>query len=89
MTDDADTSLNVASETAWFRLTPEDVKKRLDVDPMMGLSAAKAAELLQKNGPERTARRGDDARLEAVLGSVSELHADHPRRGRRCLDADR
>ena len=40
-----------ASGTAWYALTPEDVEKRLDVDPTQGLSAAKAAELLQKNGP--------------------------------------
>ena len=40
-----------ASGTAWYALTPEEVERRLDVDPMQGLSAAKAAELLQKNGP--------------------------------------
>ena len=40
-----------SSATAWYALTPEDVAKRLDVDPAQGLSAAKAAELLQKNGP--------------------------------------
>ena len=45
------TEPNVASGTAWYALTPEDVEKRLDVDPARGLSAAKAAELLQKNGP--------------------------------------
>ena len=41
----------MASGTAWYTLTPEDVEKRLDVDPTEGLSAAKAAELLQTNGP--------------------------------------
>jgi Ca2+-transporting ATPase len=51
MTDDADVRLDVASGTAWFTLTPEDVEQRLDVDPTKGLSAARAAELLQKNGP--------------------------------------
>src|SRR4029077_15281778 len=52
MTDDADVRQDVASgTTAWFRLTPEDVERRLEVDPTEGLSAAKAAELLQKNGP--------------------------------------
>src|SRR6476661_6503356 len=52
MTDDADVRQDAASgTTAWFRLTPEDVEKRLEVDPIEGLSAAKAAELLQKNGP--------------------------------------
>ena len=40
-----------APATGWYALTPEDVAERLDVDPAQGLSAAKAAELLQKNGP--------------------------------------
>ncbi len=40
-----------ASVTAWYALTPEDVAKRLDVDPGQGLSAARAAALLQTNGP--------------------------------------
>ena len=40
-----------APATNWYALTPEDVAKKLDVDPGQGLSAAKAAELLKKNGP--------------------------------------
>jgi Ca2+-transporting ATPase len=37
--------------TNWYALKPEDVAKKLDVDPDQGLSAATAAELLKKNGP--------------------------------------
>ena len=37
--------------TGWYALTPEDVATKLDVDPAQGLSAARAAELLQQNGP--------------------------------------
>ena len=40
-----------APVTGWYALTPEEVAKRLDVDPAQGLSAARAAELLEKNGP--------------------------------------
>ena len=40
-----------APTTGWYALTPEDVAKKLDVDPAQGLSAAKAAALLAKNGP--------------------------------------
>ena len=36
---------------AWYALAPEEVATRLGVDPAQGLSAAKAAELLQRNGP--------------------------------------
>ena len=35
----------------WYALSADDVAARLGVDPASGLSAAKAAELLQKNGP--------------------------------------
>jgi Ca2+-transporting ATPase len=40
-----------APATAWYALTPEDVSKELGVDPDKGLSAAKAAESLKRNGP--------------------------------------
>src|SRR3954447_4903424 len=36
---------------AWYALPPEEVARRLGVDPNRGLSAAGAAELLTKNGP--------------------------------------
>ncbi len=35
----------------WYALSPDEVAERLDVDPVEGLSAAKAAALLEKNGP--------------------------------------
>ena len=37
--------------TRWYALSGDDVAKRLDVDPDRGLSAAKAVELLQTDGP--------------------------------------
>ena len=40
-----------ASAERWYALSADDVAGRLGVDPADGLSAAKAAELLQKNGP--------------------------------------
>jgi len=36
---------------AWYALSPEQVADKLGVDPVGGLSGAKAAELLKKNGP--------------------------------------
>ena len=44
-------SASDAPRRAGMPLPPEDVAQRLDVDPAQGLSAAKAAELLRKNGP--------------------------------------
>jgi Ca2+-transporting ATPase len=40
-----------AVTTGWYALTPEEVAKRLDVDPARGLPAARAAELLKEHGP--------------------------------------
>ena len=40
-----------ASDTAWYALPAGEVATRLGVDPATGLSAARAAELLAKNGP--------------------------------------
>ncbi len=40
-----------APATGWYALTVEDVAKKVDVDPAQGLSAARAAALLEKNGP--------------------------------------
>ena len=42
---------NGGATEKWYALSADDVAKRLDVDSAKGLSAAKAAELLQKNGP--------------------------------------
>ena len=40
-----------APATAWYALSADDVAEKLGVDPDEGLAAAKAAELLTKNGP--------------------------------------
>ena len=37
--------------TPWYRLPGEEVAARLDVDPGTGLSADRAAELLERHGP--------------------------------------
>ncbi len=50
MTENTDMRQYASSGTAWYGLAPEDVASRLDVDPAQGLSAAKAAELLEANG---------------------------------------
>jgi Ca2+-transporting ATPase len=43
------------SAPRWFALSAADVSQTLGVDPGVGLSAAKAAELLAKNGPNALA----------------------------------
>ncbi len=45
----------VAAAQQWYAMPGEQVAKDLGVDPAVGLSAAKAAELLQQNGPNALA----------------------------------
>ncbi len=45
------TASGAASAARWYSLSPEETAKGLGVDPASGLSAAKAAELLRKHGP--------------------------------------
>ena len=89
MTETADVppSKDDASATAWYALTPEDVAKRLDVDPAAGPLCGEGRGAAEEERAQRASGRGDGARLEAVPGPVQELHADHPRRGGRRLDA--
>ena len=48
--DEARGSMAGAGER-WYALDPADIAARLSVDPAAGLSAARAADLLAKNGP--------------------------------------
>ena len=41
----------VEPDTPWYARTADDIAEALGVDPAVGLSAAKAAELLDRNGP--------------------------------------
>ena len=68
MTANPEVSMSDAPATAWYGLTPEDVAKRLDVDPGQGLSAAKAAELLQKNGPNALPAEAVEPEWKRFLG---------------------
>jgi P-type Ca2+ transporter type 2C len=48
----ADPRIDQAAPTEdWWRLSPEDVGARLGVDPAVGLSVERAAELLDRQGP--------------------------------------
>jgi Ca2+-transporting ATPase len=42
---------NAAAGDGWYAASPDDVAARLGVDPSVGLSSQKAAELLQSQGP--------------------------------------
>ena len=42
---------NAAGGDSWYSVSPDDVTARLGVDPSVGLSGQKAAELLESHGP--------------------------------------
>ncbi len=50
-TTDKTSAVTAGTAERWYALSADDVAARLGVDPADGLSATKAAELLQKNGP--------------------------------------
>ncbi len=68
MTASLEVSTSDAAAAAWYALAPEDVAKRLDVDPAQGLSATKAAELLQKNGPNALPAEAVEPEWKRFLG---------------------
>ena len=53
---------NTSPDTAraWYSASPQEVATSLDVDPDTGLTAEKAASLLQKDGPNALPRRNHD-----------------------------
>ncbi len=66
MTENSEVS--ASDSPAWYGLAPDDVAKRLGVDPAQGLSAAKAAELLQKNGPNALPAEAVEPEWQRFLG---------------------
>ena len=68
MTASPEVTTSDAPTTAWYGLAPEDVARRLDVDPGQGLSVAKAADLLQKNGPNALPAEAVEPEWKRFLG---------------------
>jgi len=56
-----------ADDTRWYALTPDEAARKLGVAPASGLSAAEAAQRLQRYGPNRTAAKKAESGLAAFL----------------------
>ncbi|NTU82352.1 MAG: hypothetical protein HGA45_23755, partial [Chloroflexales bacterium] len=54
-------------EQAWYRLSPSDAARRLQVDPARGLSAAEAQARQQHYGPNKLAAKKKEAGWQAFL----------------------
>ena len=64
--------------TRWYGLSPQEVARRLGVDPVGGLSAATAAQRLPQNGPNALPAEKAVPGWRRFLDAVPQLHADHP-----------
>src|SRR5689334_16348854 len=51
MVTQTEAAATAAATQAWYARTPAEVAKELGVDPAVGLSGARADELLRTNGP--------------------------------------
>jgi Ca2+-transporting ATPase len=56
----------------WYTLSPEEVGKRLQVDPAKGLSSDEAKARLQKYGPNRLAEKKKSG-WQSFLGQYQNL----------------
>ncbi len=69
----ADATTTRQDETAWYRLTPSEVAKKLDVDPAKGLSAAEAQSRLSTYGPNQMAAAKKEPGWKAFLRQYQDL----------------
>ena len=67
----------------WYTRPAAEVIAALQVDPAAGLSAARARELLDANGPNALPEEKAKPGWRRFLDAVPQLHADHPGRRRR------
>jgi P-type Ca2+ transporter type 2C len=59
--------------TNWYGLPPEEVCRRLDVDPATGLSTAEVAERRERYGPNKLAEEAKEPAWQAFLRQYRDL----------------
>ena len=59
--------------TDWYGLSDEDVCRRLDVDPAVGLSATEVAERRQRYGPNKLAEEAKEPAWQAFVRQYRDL----------------
>ena len=69
----AATPAPVENATDWYRLSTEEVCRRLDVDPAVGLSAAAVLERRQRYGPNKLAEEAKEPGWRAFLRQYRDL----------------
>src|SRR6476661_5755368 len=61
------------ADTEWYRLTPEAVAQKLNVDMAKGLSAAEAQQRLQQYGPNQLAGKKQESGLQAFVRQYGDF----------------
>src|SRR5438045_7954383 len=67
------TQTSAGTDTEWYRMTPEAVGQKLQVDPAKGLSAAEAQQRLQKYGPNQLAGKKKETGLQAFIRQYGDF----------------
>lgn len=57
----------------WYRMTPEEVAKQLEVDPSKGLSSAEVEQRKQKYGPNQLAGKKKESGVQAFLRQYQDF----------------
>ena len=65
--------LRLPSATDWYGLSVDEVCRRLDVDPAVGLSTAEVAERRQRYGPNKLAEEAKEPAWQAFLRQYRDL----------------
>jgi Ca2+-transporting ATPase len=60
-------------DTSWYRLSPDETAKRLQVDPSKGLNSSEVSSRMQKFGPNHLAARKKESGLRAFLRQYRDL----------------
>ena len=67
------TNVEPSIDTDWYGLSADDVCRRLDVDPAVGLSAAEVVERRQRYGPNKLAEEAKEPGWRAFLRQYRDL----------------
>src|SRR5262245_33494635 len=69
---EVDTASTV-TEPEWYSLSADEVCRRLDVDPAVGLSAGEVGERRQRHGPNKLAEEAKEPSWKAFLRQYKDL----------------
>src|SRR4051794_13869404 len=67
------TSEPTATKTMWYRMTPEEISKQLEVDPAKGLSSTEVQQRKAKYGANQLAGKKKESGVQAFLRQYQDF----------------